>query len=1429
MYAAAVADREIGKRMESLKSELVAFLEETAGRRIRYGSISPSIFQYVEIRDLAILEDSGEPLLSVRQLRVRYDIFSLLRGAGPISCLREIRISNTAFSIDWERDKAQIELVRTLLKPGGASGHAGSARFLGTLTGANIDVSLRSADASVALSKLFFSIQGREETVDVTLRGNVTADLSDKLHVSSALKAQGSMDPGFQSADVKTQLIGLSTNFFEAGRQTFQVAWKGNALSLRKIQDSAPLDLRVDADLSTGDLEIAFLAEKFQPSRLVRLRGQLAAYNTWLAATYSGKGTVRYGLKGGALEYGAEISAVLKDQLPIHDVRLAGAFRGDTRRIEFTRIAADTPRGSAEFVGDLPFSNMYPQGTFTLKGVELVRGERLDAVLAVIRDPAGLRVQSENVTFGGQAFDSLAVTVFPDKDRLRLEARLSFAGSAEEDALQIRGEARLGGKPRFEGIASFTKTPLDQLLRLALGTEELPQELSLVRPLLPRLRLDAEVSFQTDLSEIHLAGDSLLLSQADVPGNTARLSMRLDNRKLAVSSYAVDWNGLSLAGALTGELTRQEQLSFNTDFRFRGIPYTLEGSYSPALGLYLRGSYGLDATMILIGQGGVSLEAKAENFPIPLPDAVYTVSFDLEGDFPDNGNWVLNDSTFTLVDFPILESRHNLLDIAFSANPRRINLSRIRFSDSLSVIEGGGTVAFPDGLRLSGMSPADLTAQAELNLKAVKGTESFAFTGSYRKEKMEGTLAFQGLPLKRIGTFAVTGDLTGTARLSGSLEDPQADIEAALVAGRIGPDPFRLSGRVVLSHKAADLKDLDVSWLSHSLQNASGTIGLDHAGAFRFNARYSGEYFGDRVDVTGSLSGNIQDFGWDSLLEPLMDRKLEGRLALERIQVKREDVAPWEMRVRGDGSVLYVDGGPGDKIHGSLDQLGEFQLLLESPDPQGVPEEGALAVSPLPVQGSARGNIAAAKIDATVDITAVDLKVLNAVVRTEIFRVSTGNASGRLTIKGPLGDPDFGGALTLSGTYMRSKYSPDEIGPLRTSVSFNGKSFSTTQFSTFAGKAALSVAASFSIDHWVPITFDLKLTADGTPGVHMKTKFGTVQLDGVVTGQVKVAGNDRITTVKGGIQANDCQITLGKWEGGRFIPEDPPTVVELAVETGKRVEFLWPSEAWPVLRTYAAAGGRGKVDVTYRGDTGAYTVIGNAEVQGGEIYYFDRSFYLRSGSIAFRENEQDFDPRIKALAEIREWDQKSNENVKIYLEADGKLSQFVPRLRSDPSHSDVEILSMIGSPILSRVEEDQNPIASAAMLSADIFGRLQVLRPFERSMRELLNLDVFSFRTQVLQNVLAQKVLGSTTNPLDNTSLSLGKYLGNDLYLEMMVRLQEQNGVSGSNLLGVDPEVELNMEWTTPFFLLEWSFLPKTPEKMFLTDNSISFKWRFAY
>jgi hypothetical protein len=200
--------------------------------------------------------------------------------------------------------------------------------------------------------------------------------------------------------------------------------------------------------------------------------------------------------------------------------------------------------------------------------------------------------------------------------------------------------------------------------------------------------------------------------------------------------------------------------------------------------------------------------------------------------------------------------------------------------------------------------------------------------------------------------------------------------------------------------------------------------------------------------------------------------------------------------------------------------------------------------------------------------------------------------------------------------------------------------------------------------------------------------------------------------------------------------------------------------------------------------------------------------------------------------------------MRIFLDADSTLSKFTPRFSSDPPRSDTYIMAMIGAPFVARAETQGLGI-SAALMSSDVISQTWLLRPLEQRLRDVLKLDMVSVRTQIVQNLLVQRLFGTTLNPLDNTSVSLGKYLGNDLFLEMLVRLQtpsvagyigppvglppSPNPTLPSPGIGLVPQFELSMEWATPFFLLDWSFQPQHPETMFLTDQSLSFSWRISY
>ncbi|MGA2478994.1 MAG: translocation/assembly module TamB domain-containing protein [Spirochaetia bacterium] len=1449
-------DRLFTERMAELKGRTIAALEEMLGRRISYAAISPSIFQYIEVRDLTIYgaERPDDAVLTIHTIRVSYSLAQLLAHRDPLRALHEIRILNTRLALDLDRDQDLLSLIRRL-----ADGTGGGQQDIKVrLSGANVSLSVTQGGTTWSLQNLFFQVDARDQAIHVALRGAVGGRLENGFSFSSIMKVEGSVDRSLSASDLTVHLLTLESSLVNAGSQTLQVLWKQGTLDIRKIQDRSPIVLQLTAELEKQQYTLKFQTEDMRLSRLFSLVGPLARYENWMKTPLTASGHITYSASSGSLDYQIDAAAYFEDQLPVREVSLETSLRGTEKQVFFSPLRVTSPSGSVDFEGSLVFDSLYPEGLLTLMNVDAGTGERVNARLSLERVQGRLEVLGDRLEVGELTFNTFKFSLSPLAGGAAFSLMASFAGPPQADSLMANGELhfdRPSGSTRAAGTpfrapnisltASLKNAPPDKLYHLLVGGGALKQEQRDLYDLLGRLSVNADLSVTTDLSTITVASREVTISQWDDPGTSIRFGFLADNEHIALNGFSGTWKGFSLEGAFDGRFAPEGEIAFTTGLKFLGTPYDLNGRYSPREGLQLHGSYGLSVSASTPRDGRVSLRAQAVNFPLPISGHLYPVSFQIQGTGSPQGGWVIDFPSISARNLSFLGSRENMIALSGRLTPSRLDIRQLTFSDAFSRLDGSASADFqlPEDVFDPQMLKS-LSAKINASLKASGGEEAYSAQGSLKNGALALNLQLTGSPLSRLGSSAIKGSVSGTGAISGTMSQPVVDIAFALKDGRVGNDNLSFSGLATLSHGAVQARALRVDYLSHHLSDGAGSVELK-TGSYTFSAHYKGEYLADPIRLNADLSGQVLPGRADSVRAGMMDQGLQGRLSLSSIVVGETVIPSWSIAFRMDQGKVTVDGGPGNSIHGWIDAQRSFYLSL---------------ANPLPIIAALRGRVVGDHITSTVDVASLDMTMLNQILKSPliatsagpqpILRVTSGVATGRLTIDGPLGDPDYTGQLEIIGGGVSTAYSPDNAGPIRTTLTFEGKSFHSNTVIAGAGSAKLSAEARFTIDHWAPLAFDITLATVGTDPLHLRAKFGRLNTDGLATGQLRIAGDDRKTNLTGNFFVSDCKITLGPDEPGKFVPEEVPTFVTLGVQTGKRVEFYWPSENLPVVRTTATPGG--SLAITYRGDTGAYTVKGGAGVQGGEIYYFDRSFVMKKGSITFDENQDSFDPHITTRAEVREWDPNTGEDVKVYLDADSTLSKFSPRFSSDPARTSATLLSMIGAPIVNRAESQG--LGMAALVYSDIVTQGLIIRPFEQKVRQMLNLDMFSVRTQILQNLVAQKVFGTAVNPLDNTSVSLGKYIGNDLFLELLVRLQSPQLVTGTPLVsgslpyedlntgatippgsltlfgaGLQPDLELSMEWATPLFLLTWSWVPQHPESMFLSDNSLAFSWRIAY
>jgi translocation and assembly module TamB len=1408
----------LSRKMDELKVRAVAAIENRLGHEINYRSIAPSVLGFLAVRDLTVfsVEDPERPLLRISRVKIYYSLLRLLSTRDPLQSLSEVQIANSAFEVDRERDRELLEFAERL---GTGEGGGGLPRL--RLTGNNISLRYREAGWSTYLRDLFFSIESVQDHYRLSVRGSLEYRRGQTTApaLSTRVRITGKVDHGLAWSDLAVRVLALSTPALSLRRQTFQLTSSGRELKVNKIQDRAPLDVQLVYDRQSRNLAASFRMEKLHPADLVALSGPLERYNQWLGSALTASGTFSYNLAAGTLRYRADAELLPAEELVPVDLYLVSHLRGTERDLYLEPLVVHTPQGTLEFTGDLSFADFLPSGLLRLTELRTPYTPAVSASLEITREPGRVTVHGGRLELGEVSLTAFSLTVSPERGEFPFQ--LSAALPAEQGGIQATGTFSLAPRPALRLETRARALPLDTLFYLAAPGAAHGGPLGLR---LASLSGTFDLSLATDFRTFSLSSGDVRLYQRSAPGNFASFAMLATEGELELRGLRAQWNGYELSGKAAVRRAGGGA-EFSSELEFQKTPYWLRGTYTADRQLRLEGNYGLSAVVAfgkeadpdLIPAGarslrGTAFSLQAQRLPIPLKKGTVLLSSRIEGLLAGGGQLYARSPLTRVEDFPFLAVKSNSLQMGFSLAGGLLTLDSIQYQDSYSAISGQGS------LNVAGWS----SAEGWIRLQDREGSESYSLTVRPGQDGPALKLDFNRTPLERAGELAVRGDLSGSLSFQGSLQEPELATHLKLADGRLNADPLAVEFSATYRGHRLEVENLTLSLLRHRLTEGRGHWDLA-LGEFAFNSRYAAELLGKptrlAVELAGTTvptsrlaGGSAASSGTPGFLQ----RDLDALLRLTGIQVERREYPDWLINLQARGGELRVDGGPQAAIHATLDRSGQFSLGLEAP---------------LPVQGRISGRLVRDRLEARFDVAALDMRVLNAILApsTHIIEFTAGTGAGSLRIAGMLTDPDWFGTIQVRDVAMRFQYSPELIQPINGRLEFNEKTFILPKVASQAGRTRVEAEGTFNLDHWIPRAFELSFHVPQYPGAHIKATFPPVALNGYATGTVRVRGDPVDTRVEGSITANLCRIALVRQEAAAPLPGRGAALsVDLKIEVGRSVEFFWPAQTFPVVHTYAKPGER--LAVALDGETGAVSLSGDVEIRGGEIFYFDRNFYLKRGSIRFDAGLGQVDPWINALAEIRERDQ-NNQEITIYLEANNKLSQFSPRFYSEPVIADVDLMGLIGGNIVDRFQDSSFGV-SAVMLTSDIVGQFGILSPFERSVRRLLNLDLFSIRTQFLQNILVGKIMGeqaglASFNPLDNTTLSLGKYLGTDLFVQALVRFQATDAAGSA--YNIQTEGELNLEWTTPFFLLEWTFAPKHPENLFLSDNSIGLSWKFSY
>lgn len=469
------------------------------------------------------------------------------------------------------------------------------------------------------------------------------------------------------------------------------------------------------------------------------------------------------------------------------------------------------------------------------------------------------------------------------------------------------------------------------------------------------------------------------------------------------------------------------------------------------------------------------------------------------------------------------------------------------------------------------------------------------------------------------------------------------------------------------------------------------------------------------------------------------------------------------------------------------------------------------------------------------------LRLLNRLLGTPIVSFDEGVLRGTLYADGTPSNPEFFGNLTCDSLKIWNFYVPDYDILVKNAYFWIDESrirsartrcyaVSRIDGKTAVGQAQLDVQMAglklngFAVTVWLP---------DEPVEFYCPVPDAKVELGGMLKGVFhlnKLAGES--PTASGEVSWSDALIGIG--EPRRCPPWYKAANVSLDMQltTDTNVKIIYPNIDNPMVSFTLKEGE--KLHFNFDFPTKKASAEGTLALRSGDIFYFQKDFFVTEGTIVLRQTPGGgVMPILNLRARLKDFDAEGSP-VDIFLVLrDSTLDNLNPTFESTPPKTTEEIMSILGQNILPTTSYGQASlysVASVASMASGVAERMgwiesSPMTNLSETIRNSLGLDVFSFRSAILQNFILDALPGSsqlTISPLarylNNTSVFLGKYLANDIFLQAILHLSavDPRSIKPNDSPFLVNDLALNFEIT-----LEWEN-PLCTFRVFTTPNELS-------
>lgn len=1454
----------LNSTLNQIKDKYLTLLDEKFNLKLSINSISPNILTRLKISDIQILDGStNQPIISVDSVIVKYKLSALFVKSDDARLLdlsfiqdflTSITVNNTYVYWDSEKNHSVLEKILEVTDSSKESKSKANSLKPTEKKPFRFVVPCKITVKNTEIGVLHNGIQGKLNLSTIKLRQKsienaaTGLDLNGKLsfllpisafdsplEFSTSLNLQAVIEENLEGSLARLQFTGANGDKFSLEGLDFAADYTSDILSCRVFSAGTPFSIHFGYNTLIKDLELAINATKFDPFNFITIKDKTSPINKGKGSSISGSYKLSYGLESKDLTYFANGSLHISDQLFQGGINASYNIFGNLAQVSINNLICSSNMFDVDFKGSFDIKNLSPAGEIFINRFVLPSGNDLSAEIYIDRLSEGFICFIPQLIAGEDFLTALELTCIPRKDSL------DFAFEAYDYShyqFETPGKIAASGSVLFEDKAflqtslSLESVFLSGILKYASNFLKNPESLEkLSSGFLSPYIMTLDLFASTDFSSISYNLPYAVVANTEKDDEMLLLSLDGNETAIQVSNLDVTAFGQEFTASINADTTKEyDDVYFSTNFSFNSIPYSFYGAYSKNESVVLTGDYGFNFSLNLDNKEEISGLCDIEAFPIGIEDFLFTIETKSDFNFVDIKNWIVNLNSLKITEENGKIKNNPTLAMSARIDPIGMQFDSFAYGDSISVIDGIGSVNWNlyEGILNSASIYFDLESfstseKITLDISASNPfleafsskqfLENFYLTGQV---KIDNLLVSHFLDSQEKNTLSLEGSVLGPINnLMVNANVPNGSI-------KLGQNFLDIQGSLTLEDNVINSSNMNLLFsdikvsninLDFSLKELSGKLLGDFAFDSNLLTAKTPFEFSFSPFVPGDISSFMADLNLKKLESSATDTINNYHLRAIRTPGRFDFTAGTKESIKG----YYLDSGD---LYATV--LGEFPILFE-----------------------ASGSIKDKQFDIYLEKIKANLKNIGSLLAIEDFKMKSGLLEGNFHLGGLVSDPEFTGNFVANDFLIAiPNYIPVDLLGKRVEITAENNTFNINDALFIHGKSQVGLDLQVLFDRWsfeelfihvktlnetlVPVDCNvpfIKLTANATCDLEMFLTSTDFELNGNI--------NAQDTVVYLALGGNEAEENSGDDNGFRM---------DLTINIEQKAKLFYPNQENPIIRGLVAANKPLHLVI----DDAGFGISGDLSVKGGEILYLSRNFYLKEGRIIFNESAGTFDPIITFRAEIPERDEYG-EIIKIILSADSqKLSNFSPILTSNPLKSDEEIRSLLGQAFLGDdVDTVGQAVGQLALTGIDYLIQNSMFREIENRLRDLFNFDIFSFRTQFFQQALKQAFFqtvdgNNSENPaltldagnfFDNTTVYIGKYIGNTVYMDAMFSLHYKENVEKVNNGKLVLQSEFGLELPTPFVNIRWSIAPDitSAKNLWVPDTSISLSWKFSY